>query len=247
MRHWILRVAVVGLAAGCAGGAVPLHTLDSDALYERGMTHLAERKWDEARRTFEYLLSAYPGHPMTEEIRYRIGEAYFGAKDYVLAASEMVRLATDYPTGQFADDARYLSCRAYAALSPKPQLDQEYTRAAIEHCEALITYFPTSEFAAEARQIVDALYEKLAEKIYRNGDYYYRRHAYDSAIIYFEELLRLYPRSSFAPRSLLRLAQTYAALGYQEELEAVLAQLSREFPDSPEAARARELTLASGG
>lgn len=247
MRHWILRVAIVGLAGGCASGVVPLHTLDSDALYERGMSHLAERKWDEARRSFEYLLSAYPGHPKTEEVRYRIGEAYFGAKEYVVAASEMVRLVSDYPTGEYADDARYLTCRAYTALSPKPQLDQEYTRAAIEHCEALAMYHPTSEFAEDARKTVDALYEKLAEKTYRNGDYYYRRHAYDSAIIYFEELLRLYPRSSFAPRSLLRLAQTYATLGYKEELEAVLAQLARDFPDSPEAERAREINLASGG
>lgn len=245
-RRWFPGAAAAAALAACGPRGPLLHELGPDALYERGMALVREEEWTDALRALEQLASRFPNDPRIEEVRFQIGNAYFGKKEFVTAAAEYVRLATDFPSSAYADDARYKTCEAYYRLSPKPQLDQEYTRAAIEHCESLTAYYPRSEFAPEARRILADLHEKLAQKAFLNGEYYFKRQAYDSSIIYFEDLLESYPQSPYAPKALLRLVQVYQRLGYAEEMEAAKARLLRDFPDAPEAGQAREITLANG-
>ena len=58
--------------------------------------------------------------------------------EYITAANEFSRLATDFPAGPWADDARFRVCESYYELSPHPQLDQEYTRGALDHCQSIL-------------------------------------------------------------------------------------------------------------
>lgn len=243
-RRLILGGAVAAVLGGCGARGPTVYQLEADALYERGKQELDARDWQGAIRAFEHFVAQYPTHARVEEVRLHIGEAYFGKKEYVTAASEFTRLVTDYPTSVWADDARYKTCESYYRLSPKPQLDQEYTRAAIEHCQALISYYPSSKFAPQAQGLIDDLREKLAAKAYLNGDYYFKRKALDSSIIYFEDVVGQYPKTSQAPRALLRLVQVYQQLGYREEMEAAKERMQREYPGTAEAKLAQEITLA---
>ena len=99
----------------------------------------------------------------------------------------------------------------------------------------LVDLFPDSEYAEDAARIVDELWHRLAEKTYDGGRWYQRRRAYDSALIYFEDVVRLYPRTSYAPRALHRMIEIYEILEYDTEIEETRARLVREYPDSPEA------------
>lgn len=242
----MLVVVLVPMLGACASGGPRLFEMSADTLYQRGMAALNDEDWSEAIRYFDQIVTRFPTDRRIQEVRYHLGEAYFGNDEYLTAASEFVRLATDYPSGEYADDARFMACDAYYRLSPDPELDQEYTRAAIDHCSALSTYFPASEFAPKAQERVRDLYEKLAMKLYLNGDYYYKRHAYDSSIIYFEDVLDQFPNTRAAPRALLRLIQVYRRLGYREEMEAARERLVSQYPDSEEAREAREISLAGG-
>lgn len=239
-------VALALLLGGCASKSPQLYQMSSDPLYELAMQKVEERKWGDAIKALDQFTGRFPGDPRAEEARFQLGRAYFENKDFITAAAEMVRLASDYPTGRYADEARFTTCESYYRLSPKPQLDQEYTRAAIEHCDALIVSFPNSDFAPRADSLITDLREKLAHKSFLNGDYYFKRKAYDSAILYYESLLREYPNSSSAPKALLRLVEVYQRLRYAEEMEAARDLLLTNFPESDEARQARELKLPGG-
>lgn len=245
MRWGIGAALIVGLV-GCAGGGANLQGVGPDALYERGVQELEAERWAEAVRVFEQIIVAHPGDPRTEEIRYLLGLAHFGKRDYVTAASEFVRLVNDYPMGEYAEKARFKTCEAYYTLSPRPQLDQEYTRAAMDHCGTLLDVFPTGEFAEQTRALLADLNDKLAEKTFLSGRYYMKRRAYESAIIYFDEVLRRYPGSSFTPRAMLGLVEVYHTLGDREQMEQIRTRLAREFPGSEEARKAEEFALANG-
>src|SRR5690606_39662795 len=104
-----------------------------------------------------------------------------GIRDFHVTGVQTCALPIYYPAGPWADDARFKVCEAYAELSPHPQLDQEYTKAAIEHCQSLITYYPDSEFVPRAQEILDRMIGKLAEKQYLAGEFYRKRGAIDSA------------------------------------------------------------------
>jgi outer membrane protein assembly factor BamD len=230
----ILMLTLLAGAAACASTPQQVQ-LPADQLYERGQTQLNERKWTEAIATFEQFVIQYPTHPRIQEVRFRLGEGYFGKKEFITAGNEFSRLATDYPAGPYADDARFKVCESYYRLSPKTQLDQQYTKAAYDHCQSLIAYFPDSEFAVRGRELSTELRDKLAEKEYQAGEFYFKRGAFDSAIIYYEATLRDYADSGQAPRALSRLIGIYQTLGYKEEEEAARQRLLTDYPTSPEA------------
>ena len=129
---------------------------------------------------------------------------------------------------------------SYTRLAPRPELDQEYTRTAIQHCQSLIALYPQSEFNDRARAALTTLDNKLAEKLFLQGDYYFKRNAFDSAIQSLEDVLQAYPTSSAAPRALLRLYQSYVKIGYTEEATQAKERLLRDFPDSEEARRVKD-------
>jgi outer membrane protein assembly factor BamD len=132
-------------------------------------------------------------------------------------------------------------CESYSRLSPKPPLDQEYTASAIEHCESLFAYYPDSEFVERGRTIVAGLREKLATKSFLQGEYYFKRKAFDSAILAFNNVLNSFPQSETAPRALLKLLHTYEELGYADEAKEARERLLRDYPESAEAREIRDV------
>ncbi|MGH7466902.1 MAG: outer membrane protein assembly factor BamD [Longimicrobiales bacterium] len=244
-----LKTLIPGLAialacAACATRGPRLETMTADQLFERGSTALNNRKWTVAAESFERFTLQFPTHPRVQEARYRLGEAFYGKKEFLSSATEFTRLASDFPAGQFADDARFRVCDSYARLAPKPQLDPQYTRAAFDHCQVFEQLYPNSEFVPRAQELTLQMMNRLADKEYRAGEHYYKRRAYDSAIMYFESTLRLFPTSVSAPRSLLRLFQTYSTLGYKEEADAAKARLLKDYPESEAAREIQAITVA---
>lgn len=244
-RRFLVPVFVFGLTA-CASRPATVEQVAPDTLFERANNALQERKWTDAVTLFERFVIQHPTHARLQEARLRLGDAYFGKKEFITAATEYSRLANDYPAGPYADDARFKVCESYYRLSPKPQLDQQYTRSALDHCQSLITYYPTSPFVARAQELLNDLRNKLAEKSFLTGDFYFKRNAFDSAIIYFEATVREYPETVQAPRALARLVETYEKLGYKEETEAARQRLLKDYPTSPEAKQLQEPAPTTG-
>ncbi|CAN5679433.1 hypothetical protein BH23GEM10_BH23GEM10_09640 [soil metagenome] len=221
--------------AACASSEPAINRMAADELFLHGLEQLQEEEWSEAVAAFERFTLVHASHPRATEARYRLGEAYMGRREYITAALEFNRLAAEYPNGPWADDARFHVCASYEELSLPPMLDQEYTLTAIEHCRSLLTYHPDSEYVERAGVIIERLTNRLAEKEYRNGEHYFKRNAFDSAIIYYLDVADRFPQTVWAPRALLRLVQSYGFRGYAPEAEAARERLLLDYPDSPEA------------
>jgi outer membrane protein assembly factor BamD len=79
---------------------------------------------------------------------------------------------------------------------------------------------------------VHQLREWFADKGYKNGLFYFKRRAYDSGIIYFKDVVANYPETPRAADALLRLAESYRAISYREELQETCAHLRRFYPQA---------------
>ncbi len=225
----------LGLAACHNSGTSAIEKMGADQLFARGEAELKAHHWDNAIEAFDRLTLQYPSFARVQQARLDLAEAYLGKGDAVTAAGEFDRLSTDYPLGAYADNARYMVCHSYEMLSPRVQLDQTYTQSAIDHCNSLIAYYPNSPFTPQAREVVSRLTEKLAEKELLAGNYYFKRHAYDSSLIYFEDVVKTYPATNSAADALLQMAYAYDKLGYKEDADSARARLLKDYPGSPAA------------
>ena len=114
----------------------------------------------------------------------------------------------------------------------RPELDPTPGETALAIYQELAGRYPDSDAAARARLHVVRLQNQFAEKTYKNGMFYLRRKAYDSAIIYFKDVIANYPKAERTPDALLRLVDSYRAIGYKEELQETCAHLRRFYPNA---------------
>lgn len=228
----LLLLVAATIVGACGPKSAPITELSPEDLWTRGTAAYIEEDWADAIRYFDRFIIVGGSDPRVEQARYNVAQAHFNRGEYVTAASSFARLATDLGRADAAAGARFMACRSYQELSPDPQLDQEYTRAAIDHCQSLLDIFPGSDFQAQAETIVEEMWSKLAAKVYETAEWYRGRRAYDSAILYYEDVVTSYPQTEWAPRALGRLVEVYGVLEWEEEATEVRERLLREYPES---------------
>lgn len=190
---------------------------------------------DTAIGLYDYFVIQHIGHPRVADARLRLGMAHMAKREYATAASNFQSFVNDFPFHELALQARFQTCEAYYLLSPKIPLDQEYTRSAILYCQSVGEYYPGTEEGRIAAERVQELTTKLATKVFDTGMHYVRRGAFDSAIVYLNEVANNYPQTAVAPAALSQLVDTYTRIGYVEDAAEARERLIREYPRSPEA------------
>ena len=225
-------IGVLGLAA-CGRGPRVQTVPEPAVLLARARHDFHHGRFPKAllqlqRLTFEL----GPGRPEIAEARFYLAETYFQTGDRVQAAHEFRRVADDFPESAWAPLALLRAGDANLRLWRRAELDPSYGEAALAIYQEMVGRYPGTDAAARAGLHVRRLKEQFAEKAYRNGMFYLRRRAYDSAIIYFKDVIASYPETSRVPAALLRLVESYRAIGYTEELRETCAHLQRFYPQT---------------
>jgi outer membrane protein assembly factor BamD len=210
--------------------------LTPEMAYVRGMQAYQAHRWARAADLIKRWADANAaGDPRMPVALLALGNSHLHTGEFLTASTEFLRLITDYAQDAEQQPARYGLCQAYHALSPRAQLDQQYTETAITYCGSYAEYFAASPQADTARGWVGEMREKLAYKAYLNGLFYLKRQAVDASVIYFNDTANGYPETRWAPAALARIAEAYTKIGYREEAEEARQRLRRDFPQSPEA------------
>jgi len=178
-----------------------------------------------------------PGAPEMAQVRYYLAESWFQLGDYVQAASDFRKVADEFSLTEYAPIALLRAGDSNLRLWHRPELDPSYGETALAIYQELAGRFPDSDAAARARPHVRRLENEFAEKTYKTGIFYMRRKAWDSAIIYFKDVIANYPTSGRASDALLRLVESYHAIGYKQELEEACENLRRFYPNVAKDAR----------
>ena len=229
----LILIAVFSLA--CRQDFNPGRIQTSDALYRASMRQLEARKWDNAIRGFERLTLTLPARdPLMPLSLYHLGRAHEGKDEFLLAAQSYERVTQSFPRDTLADDALFRAARSYARMWRKPTLDAQYGETALATYQQLLAAYPDSPHRAAAEQDMRRLTEWFAEKSYQTGLHYLRRKAYDSAIIYLRDVVRLYPQTPQARQSLLKLVEAFREIRYSADVQETCATLHRQYPGDSE-------------
>jgi outer membrane protein assembly factor BamD len=92
--------------------------------------------------------------------------------------------------------------------------------------------YPDSEYAADANRKIEIARDQLAGKEMQIGRYYQERHEYLAAVNRFRYVVENYQTTRHVEEALLRLTETYLALGIVPEAQTAAAVLGHNFPDS---------------
>lgn len=234
----LLVPSALFLLAACGGGD-RYQGLSAEDLYRMGETELSEGDADNAVDVLERLHISYGDWPRIPDAGLLLAQAHFENGDYLTARSEYRRFLDRFAANPRAPEAALGECRSLAALAPHPQRDQTYTEEAILVCSNVVVDYAGTPEAEEAGRLRADLRFTMAEKEFLNGEHYFRRRQYDSAIIYYQFVIDLYPETEFAPRALVGLYRANEAIGYTDLAEEARDRLLQEYAESPEAAELR--------
>jgi outer membrane assembly lipoprotein YfiO len=243
MTRWALPLVLTLAAMACGGRNSDSNTLAPmrsaspaavDSLWRRAEFAVRHAKWNDAIKELErLLLELGPDDPRTAKARYYLGEAHMGKGDRLEAAREFRKAIDDSPDAPIAPDALLRVGDAYAELWRRPELDPAHGQSALEAYQELLSRYPNSPAAARAQLRITELNDRFAYKAYRAGRYYFRLKAYDSAILYLQDLVATYPRATVTPDALVLLIQAYGKLGYSEDIKEKCEYARRYHPDEP--------------
>lgn len=214
-----------------------------EAMFPEQRLELANRlqtqgKYQKAIEQYEKLLSEFPSQEIAEKARFELGRCQFQAGEYDKAVATFEQFIDSYGTGDLADNAIYMIAVCYMKQAPGPERDQTMTLRAVDELNLLLKEYPNSDVAADAKLALAECRSKLAEKEYLNGMLYLNLGYFESAVIYFDLVVKTYADTRWVAPSLLGKASSLIGLGRIEDATELLEQIIKEYPHGKEAKEA---------
>jgi outer membrane protein assembly factor BamD len=153
----------------------------------------------EAINELQAILLQYPGSSISDDAQFYLAKTRFARGEYIMAAFEFSKLIKNMPASEFVPESQYMLAECYYELSPNYNLDQKFTKKAIQEFQAFIDFFPTNDRVPEAEKKINELNNKLAEKTYSIAYIYEKMDYMKAALIYYEDVIETYHDTPYAP------------------------------------------------
>lgn len=205
MRKRLLLISLLSIGllfASCSGFEKILKSKDYDFKYKKALEYY--KKGDHYRYTtiFEQLAPIYTGTQRADTVEFYFAIGNYKQGDYILAGHYFDKFRKTYPRSVFTEEAEYMYAYCYYESSPRPELDQDNTQAALIAFTEFVSRYPNSDKDAKVVKILAELKEKLIEKSYLSAKLYYNISEYKSAIVSLKNSLKDYPNSKYREEEL---------------------------------------------
>jgi outer membrane protein assembly factor BamD len=251
----ILIILAAMLLAGCGEYEKLLKSRDIQLKYEKGIEYYKTGDYVRAATLFDQIANIYRGTTRADTVKYYQAKSYYGQKDYMMAGHYFNELSTTYPSSEFLEEADFMTGYCFYQLSPRPELDQEYTNKAIAAMQMFMAKYPGSDRLDECLQIITEMSDKLVEKSYISAKLYYDLGYYKSAILALRNSLIRYPDTKYREelmflilKSSYLLAENSVPGKQRERFQAAVDEyysFISEFPEGPYAREAKRIYESS--
>lgn len=205
----------------------------ADRLYNEGLYLLNAKK--DARDAVKKFEEVDRQHPYSEWARKSLlmsAYAFYQAGEYEDCVNAAKRYITLHPGSPDAAYAQYLIASSYFEEIPDVTRDQARTEKALAALEEVTRKYPATEYANGAKQKIEVARDQLAGKEMEIGRYYLQKKDYTGAINRFKVVITRYQTTRHVEEALMRLTESYMALGIVDEAQTAAAVLGHNFPDS---------------
>jgi outer membrane protein assembly factor BamD len=218
-----------------------------DDLYNDAMNKLEEGDYKKSAKLFDEVERQHPYSPWATKAELMSAYAYYKADMYDEAIAALDRYIELHPASPEVPYAYYLKGLSYYELISDIHRDQEMTQSAKKVFDELVARYPNSEYARDAGLKIELCNDHLAGKEMTIGRYYETRGHYLAAINRFRTVISQYQTTTHVPEALLRLTESYTAVGLTDEARRTAAVLGYNFPGSEWYADAYKLIRGGSG
>jgi len=229
MNKLLLGFALL-LLASCATKVENKEIIgDDSALYNKGMKAIHAKRFESAINFFEELDRQHPYSELSQKAKVMIIFAHFENADYdetVFEADKFIKENIGYKD---LDYVYYMKGLADYYRISDIKRDQSHTKKAMQTFKQLVNRYPNSKYAKDAKQKMNLCYDNLAGKEMEIGRFYESRGNMTAAVNRFQTVVTKYEKSSHTPEALYRIAESYIALGIEEEAVRALSILGYNY------------------
>ena len=249
----LVIVAAVAPLAACAGNGnrsradTAYVARDVNTLYNAAKDRLDAGQYTVAAALFDEVERQHPYSIWARRAQLMSAFSYYAAKDHTKSLDSARRFLSIHPGNKDAPYAHYLIALNYYEQIEDVNRDQKITKQSLDALGELVRRYPDTRYAADARLKVDLVRDHLAGKEMEIGRFYQRRQQWLASVTRFRTVIDEYQTTTHAPEALMRLTESYLALGVPEEARKSAAVLGANYPGSKWYERAYELVQRHGG
>jgi outer membrane protein assembly factor BamD len=160
---------------------------------------------DPAIEIFNKVVQNSPYGTYADLAQYKLGLAYMKRGYFKEAKDAFEKLLDEYPDSKWADNAKYQIATCASAASLGSPYDQSNTEDAASKFEDFIAENPDAPIVKDALKNLRELKEKEAKANYEIAQFYETQKAYQSAKIYYQDILTNYANTSWVDKAKARL------------------------------------------
>ena len=231
--------------AGCARSGnradTPYVARDVGTLYSAARARLDRNQYKEAAALFDEVERQHPYSIWARRAQLMGAFSYYLDTDYTQAIQSAQRFLSVHPGNRDAPYAYYLIALSYYEQISDVTRDQKISQQAMDALGELSRRYPNSRYAADARLKVDLVRDHLAGKEMEIGRFYERRGQWLAASMRFRQVVDQYQMTTHTPEALMRLVETYLAIGLRDEAKKSAAVLGANYPGTDWYKRAYDL------
>lgn len=241
LKLYIILIILM-LASSCGEYEKLLKSTDYDLKKAKAKEYYDAGQFVKSSELLAQILPRYRASAEGEELNWMNAMSYYGMKDYFSAATYFKQFVDQFPFGAHAEEANFMAAYCDYKIAPRPELDQDNTKNALEGFNIFVNRFPNSARVPEAKKLIQELQENLVEKSYLSARLYYDMKEYKAAVVALNNSLKEYANTKYREEMMylkLNSLYLYAANSfpnkqkqrYQETLDDYYSFME-EFPKS---------------
>lgn len=200
-----------------------------------------DEDYEQAILEFQNIILQYPASSVSDDAQYYLAMTYFKRNQFLLAAYEFSKLIRNTPASPFVPDSQFMLAESYYQLSPPYQLEQSYTKKAIEEFQAFIDFFPSNSKVEDAERKIKEMNDKLAEKEYNSALIYQKMEYEYAAMKYYSLVTESYHDTKFAPLALYNKIKIELKKGLNNEALSDISIFLSRYPNDLNAKELQEI------
>ena len=226
----VIALPIAGCATNRAKGDLPYVARDVSTLYIAAKSQLDRGNYKAAAALFDEVERQHPYSIWARRAQLMGAYSYYLDGDFAKSTESAQRFLAVHPGNRDAPYAYYLVAVGYYEQISDVTRDQKITQQALDALGELTRRYPTTKYAADARLKIDLVRDHLAGKEMEVGRFYETRREWLAASMRFRRVIEEYQTTTHVPEALMRLTETYLALGVPEEAKKSAAVLGANYP-----------------